>query len=851
MKRRGMFGFLVLFALVGLFSPDAMFAQARLDDGSSGGQLDSAVRQYLASYASPDVRGPAPVGDVSRSTGSVLSIPADSLTAVVKQYCVVCHNDVMLTGNLTLSDFDVASAPEMAVRAEKMIVKLRAGMMPIPGAPRPSPDTLLALVETLEQLIDEAAASDPNPGHRTFQRLNRAEYSASIKDLLGLDVDAGAYLPLDTKSANFDNIADVQMLSPTLMNAYLGAASEIRRLAVGNPHASASEATFKVSRWNSQTERVEGAPRGTRGGISVVHNFPADGEYLFRVSFHHETTGALYGSGRAALHTAEALEQVEISVDGERVALMEIDRWMHVSDPDGVNLRTGPIAVKAGPHRVTTAFIKRFEGPLQDLVSPHDWSLASTSIADAYGFTSLPHLRDMAINGPHNPTGVSETPSRIRLFTCRPTALAEEEACAEEIIGRLGAQAYRRPLTGDNLADLMSFYALGSEDGGFEAGIGMALEAILASPHFVFRFEEPTASAEPGEDYRISNEDLASRLSFFLWGTPPDTELEAVANEGRLSDPGRLEAQVRRMLADPRAEALGTRFAGQWLRLQDLEKIHPDVRLYPDFDQQLKSAMTRETELFFNSLVREDRSVFDMFTADYTYVNERLARHYGIPAVTGTAFRRVELADNGRRGLLGHASVLTLTSHASRTSPVLRGKWVMEVLLGTPPPPPPPGVPDLDQTEGSQGGRMLTTRERMEMHRSNPVCSSCHKFMDPIGLALDNFDVTGKWRIRENGMPLDTQGELYDGTPITSPEDLRRALLERPIPLVRTFTENLMAYALGRRVEYYDKPTVRAIAKSAEQNDYRISSFILGIVQSPAFQMSRAESVVEDGAGGY
>ena len=847
MKRLSLFGFLGLFALVALVQPDAMRAQVRLDDGSSGGQLHSAIRQYLVAYASPDVRGPAPAGDPSRSTGSVPVIPADSLTAVVKQYCVVCHNDVMLTGNLTLSDFDVASAPEMAVRAEKMIVKLRAGMMPIPGAPRPSPDTLLALVETLEQLIDEAAAADPNPGHRTFQRLNQAEYTASIKDLLGLDVDAGAYLPLDTKSANFDNIADVQMLSPTLMSAYLGAASEISRLAVGNPHASASEATFKVSRWNSQTERVEGAPRGTRGGLSVVHNFPADGEYLFRVSFHHETTGALYGSGRAALHTAEAPEQVEISVDGERVALMEIDRWMHVSDPDGVNLRTGPIAVKAGPRRITGAFIRRFEGPLQDLVSPHDWSLASTSIADAYGFTSLPHLRDMAINGPHNPTGVSETPSRRRLFTCRPTALSEEEACAEEIIGRLGAQAYRRPLTDQNLADLMSFYGAGSEEGGFEAGIGMALEAILASPHFVFRFEEPSADAAPGEDYRIREEDLASRVSFFLWGSPPDAELEAVANEGRLSDPDQLEAQVRRMLSDARAEALGTRFAGQWLRLQDLEKIHPDVRLYPDFDQQLKSAMTRETELFFNSLVREDRSVFDMFTADYTYVNERLAKHYGIPSVTGTAFRRVELADNGRRGLLGHASVLTLTSHASRTSPVLRGKWVMEVLLGTPPPPPPPGVPDLEQTEGSQDGRMLTTRERMEMHRSNPACSSCHKFMDPIGLALDNFDVTGKWRIRENGMPLDTQGELYDGTPITSPEDLRKALLERPIPLVRTFTENLMAYALGRRVEYYDKPTVRAIAKTAEKNDYRISSFILGIVQSPAFQMSRAESVVEDG----
>ncbi len=846
MKTRGASGALTLVALVGMARPGAAQDQALPGDAVSGGPLDSVVQQYLVGYASPTVRGPGPGGLPAATARLATTIPADSLTAVVKQYCVVCHNDVMLTGNLTLSDFDVALAPEMAERAEKMIVKLRAGMMPIPGAPRPSPDTLLALVETLETLIDEAAAASPNPGHRTFQRLNRAEYSASIRDLLGLEVDAGSFLPLDTKSANFDNIADVQMLSPTLMNAYLAAASEIGRLAIGNPHATASEATFKVSRWNSQTERVEGAPRGTRGGTSVVHNFPADGEYLFRVSLHHETTGALYGSGRAALHTAEAPEQIEISVDGERVALLEVDRWMHRSDADGTNLRTGPIPVRSGPHRVSAAFIRRFEGPLQDLVSPHDWSLASTSIADAYGFTSLPHLRDLAINGPHNPTGVSETPSRRRIFSCRPTSSGEERACAEEILTRLGTRAYRRPLTGDNLDDLMSFFEMGSEEGGFEAGVAMALEAILASPHFVFRFEEPTGRPSPGQDYRISDEDLASRVSFFLWGTPPDEELIDVAGRGELSDPMQLEEQVERMLADPRSEALGARFAGQWLRLQDLEKIHPDVRLYPDFDQQLKDAMARETELFFNSLVSEDRSVFDLFTADYTFVNERLARHYGMPAVTGGAFRRVELADGGRRGLLGHASVLTLTSHAGRTSPVLRGKWVMEVLLGTPPPPPPPGVPDLEQTEGSTGGRMLTTRERMEMHRSNPACSSCHKFMDPIGLALDNFDVTGKWRIRENGMPLDTQGELYDGTPITSPEDLRQALLARPIPLVRTFTENLMAYALGRRVEYYDKPTVRAIARSAADNDYRISSFILGIVKSPAFQMSRAEAAVEE-----
>ncbi len=853
MKRlSGPVGAIVL-ALVGATYPGAARSQDATHLPSSDRSVDVALQDYLAAYASASVWGPAPASLPAnlpvRTPPSRPAIPPDSLTAVVKQYCVVCHNDVMLTGNLTLSNFDVARAPELALTAEKMIIKLRAGMMPLPGAPRPSPDTLLALVETLETLIDEAAAEAPNPGHRTFQRLNRAEYAASIKDLLALDVDAGAYLPLDTKSANFDNIADVQLLSPTLMNAYLGAASEISRLSVGNPNAAATEATFKVSRWETQTERVEGAPFGTRGGISVVHNFPADGEYLFRVSLHHETTGALYGSGRAALHTAEAPEQIEISVDGVRVAVLDIDRWMHRSDPDGTNLRTGRIPVRAGPHRVTAAFVRRFEGPLQDLVSPHEWSLASTSIADAYGFTSLPHLRDLAITGPHNPTGVSDTPSRREIFSCRPTSAAEEKRCAEEIVTRLATKAYRRSLDPDDVSDLMAFYEVGAREGGFEIGIRTALEAIVVSPHFVFRFEEPPGGEAPGQDYRISDEDLAARLSFFLWGTLPDEALLAAARRGELSDIEGLVEHARRMLAAPRSQALGKRFAAQWLRLQDLEKIHPDVRLYPDFDQRLKDAMRRETELFFNSLVREDRSLFDLFTADYTFVNERLARHYGIPAVTGSNFRRVELADRGRRGLLGHGSVLTLTSHAGRTSPVLRGKWVMEVLLGTPPPPPPPDVPDLEQTEGSQGGRLLTTRERMELHRANPVCNSCHKFMDPIGLALDNFDVTGRWRIRENGMPLDTRGELYDGTPVTSPDDLRRALLARPIPLVRTFTENLMAYALGRRIEYYDKPSVRAIAREAEASGYRISSFVVGIVKSPAFRMSRAAALAQEGSG--
>ena len=832
----------------GVIGPSAI---REATDTSPSNALDGAVEAYLAGFSGREVvlaaappRTGGTAGGEPRGRGaevrSGLEISAVTLTDVVRQYCVVCHNDGMLTGNLTLSDFDVERAAERAETAEKMIVKLRAGMMPSPGAPRPSPDTLLALVETLESVIDAAAALDPNPGRRTFQRLNRAEYSRSVEDLLGLKVDAGDYLPLDTKSANFDNIADVQMLSPTLMAAHLTAAAQISRLAVGDANAPVGSRTYTNPGYVTQWDRVEGAPRGTRGGISVVHNFWADGDYIFKLAFEHTTTGEFYGM------TADSGEQIEVSVDGERVALLEVDKWMHTRDPNGVNMETAAIFVRAGPHRVTAAFVRNFEGLMEDLMSPHDWSLADRQIGvRGYGVTALAHLKDLVINGPHNPTGVSETPSRRKIFTCRPTSSAEARPCAEEIIGRLGAQAFRRALTPGELDNLMMFFEEGGEPGGFEMGIRTALQAILASPDFVFRFEERPSDVEPGESYRIDDRDLASRLSFFLWSRPPDSELMSVAERGELSDPEVLERQVRRMLEDPRSEALGPRFAGQWLRLEDLDKVHPDRLLYPDFHQQLADGMRLETEMFFNSLVREDRSMLDLFNADYTFLNEPLARHYGIPGVTGEEFRRVTYPDDKRRGLFGHGSVLTLTSHANRTSPVLRGKWVMEVLLGTPPPPPPPGVPDLDQTEVVSDGRMLTTRERMEMHRTNVVCSSCHKFMDPIGLALDNFDVTGRWRIRENGVPLDTQGELYDGTPVTSPEDLRQALLRRPIPLVRTFTENLMAYALGRRIEYYDKPTIRAITAQAQADDYRMSSFILGVVKSGAFQMSRVETTVQ------
>ncbi len=774
----------------------------------------------------------------------VAATSAVDFNLLVLQYCVVCHNDVALTGNLTLQAFNINAVTEArgaTETAERMIRKLRAGMMPPPGSPRPGSDTLTALATELETRIDEAAAANPNPGSRTFQRLNQAEYASSVRDLLGLEIDVDAFLPPDTKSANFDNIADVQMPSATLIEGYLRAAGYISRVAVGDPEADPGSTTYRVPRTASQKERVEGAPFGTRGGLSVIHNFPADGKYVFQVALHAEPTGLLFG--RNSLN-----QRIEISIDGEGVAGIDIDRWMSEQEYAGMTLSTDSIDVRAGAKRVTAAFIRRFEGVEDDLITPIDHTLADTQIGVGYGVTTLPHLQRFAIVGPFHVSGVSDTPSRRKIFTCRPTSPEEARPCAESIISRLAGRAYRRPLKSSDVEGLMTFFDQGAADGGFEGGIRTALQAVLASPHFVFRMEEAPRNVKPGEVYRIGDVDLASRLSFFLWGTPPDRELVDVAARGELSKSKVLNRQAQRMLADPRSEALATRFAAQWLRLQDLEKVQPDALSYPYFDHRLSEAMHRETELLFTHLVREDRSMLELLTADYTFVNERLARHYGIPNVSGPGFRRVSYPDDRRRGLLGHGSVLALTSHASRTSPVLRGKWVMEVLLGTPPPPPPPpGVPDLEATEGVQDGRMLTTRERMELHRSNEVCRSCHQFMDPIGLALDNFDVTGKWRIKENGVPLDTRGQLYDGTEITNPDELLQALLKRPESLIRNFTANLLAYGLGRRVEYFDMPTVRAIARDAEAKGNRMSAFILGVVNSPAFYMAKAETVAEEG----
>ena len=757
------------------------------------------------------------------------------LNPAIRQYCAVCHNDRMLTGNLSLETFDVAAAHERAEVAEKMIVKLRAGMMPPPNARRPSADTLLTLVETLEHVVDAAAAADPKPGVRRFQRLNRAEYERVIGDLLALDVDAGRWLPADTYLGSFDNMSDAQGLSTTLVEAYMRAAGEVSRLALGNPEALPGTVKYTNPIEVSQHawDHIEGTPYGTRGGMVVTHHFPADGEYVFAIE-------TLFGAGTG-------FEDVDISVDGEGVAVLGL---VH-GGGSNVGIRTEPIFVRAGQRQVAAAFVRKIEGPYEDRFSPPAWSFVGGEDSQAwanYGITALPHVSELLVTGPRHAVGVWETASREKIFTCHPTTPSEERPCAEAILSRLARQAYRREVTAEDLAGPMSFYERSAADEGFEVGVRTGLQAILASPSFIFRLERQPADVRPGASYRLSDVDLASRLSFFLWATSPDDALLQLAVEGRLSDPEILARQVQRMLEDPRSAALATRFATQWLRLQDVEDSLPEPYLYPDFTGQLRDDLVRETQLFFDDLVREDRSLLELFTADYTFLNERLARHYGIPGVSGDEFRRVLYPDDTRRGVLGHGSVLLLTSMSARTSPVLRGKWVMEVLMGTPPPPPPPDIPAFEDTARAAAGRLLTTRERLEIHRANPTCHACHRFMDPIGLALDGYDVTGRVRARENGALLDTRGTFYDGTDVSTPSELIDVLMKRPVPLLRNFTTNLLAYALGRRVEYFDQPQIRAIVRDAEANDYRMSAFILGVVTSDPFQMSQSQAATDQQA---
>ena len=801
-----------------------------VDTGLAGGS--QALNVSSIAFVEPVAAGSAP-----------MSYQEQNMT--IGRYCFRCHNDQLLTGGLSLESFDAEHAYENAEIAEKMIRKLRVGMMPPKEAQQPDAATKHALAMALETSIDEHAARNPNPGRRTFQRLNRAEYVRAIRDLLGIEIDPSTFLPPDTISASFDNIADVQMPSATVMEGYLRAAGHVSRAAIGDPFAGPDSTVYPVPRTQSQKKRVDGAPFGTRGGVAVVHNFPADGKYEFRMLLHGEPTGLLFG--RTLLE-----EQIEVSIDGERVGILDIDRWLSEMDPTGLTITVGPVDVRAGAQMVAAAFLAQYEGGLSidDLVTPIDNTLADTQIGVGYGVETLTHLRDLSIVGPFNVTGVSDNPTRRRIFTCRPTSAEEEAPCVESIISRLAAQAYRRPVDDSDIASLTAFYNQGAVFGGFEGGIGTALQAILTSPYFVFRTEETPAGVAPGSIYPVNDIAFASRLSFFIWSTPPDQELIDLAARGQLSDPEIIDAQVRRMLADPRAESLATRFAGLWLRIQDLDKVDPDALSFPYYDKILANSMHRETELLFAHLVAEDRNILELLTADYTFANERLARHYGIPGVTGSEFRRVNYPDDRRRGVLGHGSILTMTSEANRTSPVKRGKWVMEVLLGSPPPAPPPNIPDLEETGQTENGRFKSVADQLAEHRANPACSSCHNMIDPLGLSLDNFDVTGAWRIKDRGVPINTEAVMYDGTELNGPADLTAALLKRSDVIITHFTGSLMSYAMGRRVEYYDMPGVREIIGEAEKDDYRISSFILGIVNSDSFRMARAETTEEMGLGG-
>jgi hypothetical protein len=670
----------------------------------------------------------------------------------------------------------------------------------------------------------------PNPGRPALHRLNRTEYANAVRDLLNLGVDVTAILPPDDMSHGFDNMADVLSMSPALLDGYVRAAGKISREAIGDASARALTQTYSISRVLSQMRHVDGTPIGTRGGLAVVHNFPADGEYVFKLGFYYSPTGPLFG-----LNQGKG-QQIEVAVNGERVALLDIDPKMTLAK-DGI--KTQPIKVKAGPQRISASFPVQFDGPLEDEYRLFEQSLVDVSVGTVPGMTTLPHLHEMSVTGPTKIEGVSETPSRNRIFSCRPAPGSDEVLCAKTIITSLTRQAFRRPPTANDIESLLTFYQSGRNEGDFETGIRTALQAILASPEFIFRFERTPDGVAPGTNYRISDLELASRLSFFLWSSGPDDELISIATQNRLRDPATLEKQVKRMLADPRSEALTGNFAGQWLHLQNLRNAAPDLMLYPDFDKSLSQSMRRETELLFSSIVREDRDILELLTANYTFVDERLAKHYGIPNVQGNRFRKVPVTDPNRFGLLGHGGILLITSVANRTSPVIRGKYVLEVLLGTPPPPAPPNVPALK--EAAESGKPRSVRERLEEHRKNPNCAGCHKLMDPIGFSLENFDPVGNWRVNDNGFKIDPSGTMFDGTKLDGPISLHQAVLNHSTAFLTNFTGNLLAYGLGRVIDYRDMPFVRSIARDAARNGNRSSSFILGIVKSTPFQMRRAE----------
>ena len=765
---------------------------------------------------------------------------ATTLRAAVDRYCSTCHNSRVATtataSGVVLDKADLNHVADDPALWEKVVRKLRTGGMPPEGSPRPDRATHDTLIGFIESRLDRAALERPNPGRSSVHRLNRAEYANAIRDLLALEVDAATLLPPDDTANGFDNIADVLSLSPALLESYLSAAAKISALAVGSPKITASSETYKVRGDMAQTEHIEGLPLGTRGGVSARHTFPLDGEYVIRVKLVETNLGTIRG--------LQDEHQLEITVGGQRVLLAPVggyDDYME-SGNNATNIVNalytrlqGRVAVRAGQRQVTAAFLEpsSWLGPTR----LQSFLYSAIVATDHLGY---PHIEYMTVSGPFSTGGSGDTPSRQRVFTCRPTRTAEERACATSILSKLARRAYRRPVTDSDMSGLLRFYDEGRRNSTFDAGIEMALRAMLASPKFVFRVERDPSGIAAGRSYTLSDLELASRLSFFIWSSIPDEELLTVAEARRLRDPKTLTQQIERMLADPKSQALVTNFAGQWLHIRNLRSATPDKNDFPHFDHTLRQAFERELELFVGSIIREKRPVLELLTADYTFVNERLALHYGIPNIFGSHFRRVSGIEDTRRGLLGKGGILLVTSHADRTSPVVRGKWILDNLLGTPPAPPPPEVPPLPEAQGA-GAKPLTMRARMEQHRANPVCANCHKVMDPMGLALENFDAVGAWRTQDNGAPVDASGQLPDGTKIDGVTGLRETLLKQPDVLVTSVTEKLLTYALGRGLEPEDMPAVRTIVRQAERDGYRFGSLVEGVVSSTPFQMRKAE----------
>ena len=757
--------------------------------------------------------------------------------AMLDRYCIECHNDAEYTGDVSFEGLTAADVRGEAELFEKAIRKLRLGMMPPRDEPQPERETRYEFVAALEATLDAAAAREPYAGAQPVHRLNRAEYANSIRDLLAVDIDMTELLPSDGGDFGFDNIAAALTTSPMLLERYLTVAQRVSGLAVGDQEAVTTAVSYRISPETTQDQHMPGLPLGTRGGTVVRHYFPADADYVLSGRLLRTVAEGYYG-----VEGHETPHELVITVDGEQVFSTSVGGPEdHKESKENIlvsrvaideRMTSPPIAVTAGPHEVgfTWAEMPAMEQSV--------WQPSLRSTLEAHNPSGLPRIEFGIIEGPYDVKGLSDTPSRERIFVCRPTSAAEESACAETIFGTLARRAFRRPVDSDDLAAPLSFYNDARASGGdFDRGIRDGLARILVSPSFLFRTELDPADTPAGGVHAISDVDLASRLSFFLWSSIPDDELLDLAENGRLREPVVLEAQVRRMTADERADALVANFTGQWLQLRNLEqRAVPDLLLFPDFDDNLRKAFRRETELLFASVLRENRSTLDLLDADYTFVNERLARHYGIPGVYGSRFRRVELTDPNRRGLLGHGSILSLTSAASRTSPIIRGKYVLANLLNSPPPPPPPVVPALE--DSAPKDRPSTVREQLELHRANPQCASCHDNIDPIGFALENFDAVGQWQDEtRDRLPIDAAGVLVDGTSIDGPVELREALLARPEVFAGAVTEKLLIYALGRGLEPADMPVVRRILRNTADEEYALQSIILGIVDSLPFQM--------------